>query len=117
MLNYVNGDRTQWTYPEVTPAIPAAFAALSSHAPHPSAARLFTTWMLSEDGAQAIIDLQGRPTRLGMDDTRSAVAELEKTDWWKPLPKNILRVPDMDYWVENYDTLMPEMRKVLGWKD
>ncbi len=116
MLNYMKGDKTQWTYPEVTPAIPAAFAALSANAPHPNAARLFTAWMLSEEGAQAIIDMQGRPTRLGMKDTRSAVAKLSTTSWWKPMPENIRRIPDMDYWIKNFDTLMPDMRKVLGWK-
>lgn len=116
MLNYMKGDKTRWTYPEVTPAIPAAFAALSAKAPHPNAARLFTAWMFSEDGAQAFMDLQGRPTRLGMKDTRSAIDKLSKTTWWKPMPENIRRVPDMDYWIKNYDKVMPDMRKVLGWR-
>jgi iron(III) transport system substrate-binding protein len=116
MLNFMSGDKTQWTYPEVTPAIPAAFAAISANAPNPNAARLFTAWMFSEDGAQALIDLQGRPTRLGMEDTRTAIDLLEKTDWWEPMPEEILEIPDMDYWIENYDELMPDMREVLGWR-
>jgi ABC-type Fe3+ transport system substrate-binding protein len=116
MLNREQGDKTQWTYPDVIPSIPAAFAALSADAPHPNAARLFTAWMFSEDGAQALQDLQARPTRLGVEDDRSALGELEKTDWWEPMPEDRLRIPDMDYWVKNYDTLMPDMRKVLGWR-
>ncbi len=116
MLNFMNGDKTQWTYPESAPAIPAAFAGLSANAPHPHAARLFTAWLLSEDGAKALMELQGRPTRMGLPDTRSAIDKLEKTDWWEPYPKDIRRIPDMDKWVKDYDTLMPDMRKVLGWK-
>jgi ABC-type Fe3+ transport system substrate-binding protein len=117
MLNFINGDRTQWTYAEFVPSIPAAFTALSANAPHPNAARLFAAWMFSKEGAQALMDLQGRPTRLGMEDTRSAIDQLKKTDWWEPIPKDRLRVPDMDKWINEYDTLMPEMRTILGWKD
>jgi iron(III) transport system substrate-binding protein len=116
MLEFQNGNRTQWTYPEVAPSIPAAFAAISASAPHPNAARLFTAWMFSEDGAQAIIDLQGRPTRLGVPDTRPVLDELRKTDWWRPYPKEILRVPDQDFWNEHYAELLPDMRSVLGWR-
>lgn len=116
MLEFQNGSRTQWTYPEVAPSIPAAFVGISANAPHPNAARLFTAWMFSEDGAQAFINLQGRPTRLGVPDTRPALDELRETDWWRPYPKEILRVPDQDYWNENYARLVADMRSVLGWR-
>lgn len=116
MLEFQSGNRTQWTYPEVSPSIPAAFAGISANAPHPNAARLFTAWMFSEDGAKAIVDLQGRPTRLGVPDNRSVLQDLRRTDWWRPYPKDILRVPDQDYWNENYARLLTDMRGVLGWR-
>jgi iron(III) transport system substrate-binding protein len=116
MLEFESGNRTQWTYPEVAPSIPAAFAAISSAAPHPNAARLFAAWMVSADGADALVNLQARPTRLGVPDNRSVLRDLAKTDWWEPYPKDILRVPDQDYWNENYARLLADMRRVLGWR-
>lgn len=115
MLNFVNGDQTAWTYPEITPAIPAAFVSFSANAPSPNAARLFSAWMLSEDGAAAFRGLQARPTRLDSPDTRSALDLLRQTDWWEPFPQDRFWVPDREDWDSNYAELMPEMRRILGW--
>jgi iron(III) transport system substrate-binding protein len=117
MLNFLEGDGTRWTYPDVIPSIAAGFAALSANAPHPNAARLFVAWMLSEEGAQALMNLNARPTRLDVEDSRPAIAELRKTDWWEPMPEDRLRVVDLDHWIENYEELMPDMRQVLGWSE
>jgi hypothetical protein len=59
---------------------------------------------------------QARPTLKGVTDDRSAVAKLKQTSWWKPYPESIRWIPDMKDWDANYDALMPEMRKLIGWR-
>jgi ABC-type Fe3+ transport system substrate-binding protein len=116
MNNVIKGDKTAWTYPEIAPAFTNTYLSISRRAPHPAAARLFVAWFFTPEGARAIEAVQARPTLKGVQDERSAIAKLKQTSWWQPYPEKIRWVPDMEDWDKNYDKLMPDMRRVLGWK-
>ncbi len=116
MLNFLKGDKTAWTYPEVAPAFSNTYFAISKRAPHPAASRLFTSWFFTLEGAATMHAAQARPTLKGVPDNRSSIAKLKQTSWWRPYPEKIRWVPDMDDWEDNYAKLMPEMRNALGWK-
>lgn len=116
MDRFMKGDQTAWTYPEVAPTFTNTYLTISKNAPHPNAARLFVAWFFTPDGARVVESVQARPTLKGMPDTRSAIAKLRETGWWQPYPAKIRWVPDMDDWENNYAKLMPDMRRVLGWK-
>jgi len=51
-----------------------------------------------------------------MPDDRSAIARLRETEWWTPHRAESRWVPDLDRWAQIYPTLMPEMRRILGWR-
>ena len=116
MIHFMKGDKTAWTYPEVAPAFTNTYFAISRHAPHPAAARLFCAWFFTPEGARSIEAGQARPTLKGAVEGRAVVPKLKQTTWWRPYPDNIRWVPDMEDWDANYDKLMPDMRAVLGWK-
>ncbi|MGZ5171480.1 MAG: ABC transporter substrate-binding protein [Burkholderiales bacterium] len=116
MITFLKGDKTAWTYPEVAPAFTNTYLAISSRAPHPAAARLFVAWFFTPEGARTIQAVQARPTLKGVPDERTAIAKLKQTNWWQPYPEKIRWIPDMDDWDRNYEKLMPDMRRVLGWK-
>ena len=116
MLTFLAGDRTAWTYPEIAPAFPNTFLCFSSKAPHPAAARLFSAWFFTPQGARTMELAQARPTLKGLSDNRTAVPELQKTEWWRPYPTEIRWIPDVDDWIKNSDELIPDMRKALGWR-
>jgi iron(III) transport system substrate-binding protein len=115
MEGFLKGDTTQWTYPEIAPAFANTYLCISKHAPHPNAARLFTSWFFTPEGARVIELSQAKPTLNNVPDDRTAVALLKKTTWWKPYPESIRWVPDMKDWVTNSDKLIPDMRAALGW--
>jgi iron(III) transport system substrate-binding protein len=116
MINFMKGDKTAWTYPEIAPAFSNTYLAISKNAPHPNAARLFSAWFVTPEGARAMEAIQARPTLKGMPDNRPAIAKLKQTSWWQPYPDRIRWVPDVDDWDRNYEKLMPDMRRVLGWQ-
>jgi iron(III) transport system substrate-binding protein len=116
MLTFLKGDRTAWTYPEVAPAFANTYFCISKRAPHPAAARLFSAWFFTPEGAKVIQEAQARPTLRGVPDDRSAVPKLRQTDWWQPYPEKIRWVPDNKDWQDNSDDLIPDMRKALGWR-
>lgn len=116
MVHFLKGDKTAWTYPDVAPAFANTYLTISKRAPHPNAARLFTAWFFTPEGARAMQAVQARPTLKGVPDERGAIAKLKQTSWWQPYPDKIRWVPDMDDWDKNYEKLMPDMRRILGWK-
>ena len=116
MIEFMKGDKTAWTYPEIAPAFTNTYLAISKNAPRPNAARLFCAWFFTQEGAKAIHAVQAKPTLKGVPDERTAVPKLKQTGWWQPYPERIRWVPDMDDWDNNYEKLMPEMRRILGWK-
>jgi len=116
MLNFLKGDKTAWTYPDIAPAFTNTYFCISKRAPHPNAARLWTSWFFTPEGARVMHAAQARPTLKGVTDDRSAVAKLKQTNWWRPYPDSARWIPDMDDWDANYDKLMPDMRQILGWR-
>jgi len=116
MIQFMKGDKTAWTYPDVAPAFANTYFAISKNAPHPNAARLFSAWFFTPESVPSIEAGQARPTLKGVADNRAAVAKLKQTSWWQPYPDKIRWVPDMEDWDANYEKLMPDMRTVLGWK-
>eukprot|EP01037_Dinobryon_pediforme_P005472 gene5472-5528_t len=116
MLGFLKGDRTAWTTPEIAPAFANTYFCISQKAPHPAAARLFSAWFFTPEGAGVIQQAQAKPTLRGVLDTRTAVPKLQQTDWWQPYPEKIRWVPDNADWQQNSDDLIPDMRKLLGWR-
>lgn len=116
MILHLKGDKTAWTYPDIAPAFTNTYLAISKNAPRPNAARLFCAWFFTPEGAKTMQAVQAKPTLKGVAEERAAVAKLKQTNWWKPYPESIRWIPDMDDWDKNYDKLMPDMRRVLGWK-
>jgi ABC-type Fe3+ transport system substrate-binding protein len=116
MINFLKGSKAAWTYPDICPAFATSYMAISAKAPHPNAARLFCAWFFTQKGAQALSGTQSRPTLKNVPETRPAVAELKKTDWWTPYPDKVRWIPDMDDWEASYAKLMPDMRLALGYK-
>ncbi len=115
MVEFMKGDKTAWTYPEVLPGFANSHLSISAHAPHPAAARLFTAWFFTPEGAKAVEATQNRPTLRNIPDDRGGLPSLRKTDWWTPLPEGRRWVPDTKDWEDNYEDLLPDMRHLLGW--
>jgi len=113
---FLQGDKTAWAYPDIAPSLAINHISISQNAPNAAAARLFAAWVFTDAGARAMQDAQTRPTIIGVPERRSAVAQLEKTDWWQPRPTDASWVPNFDHWNNAYPTLMPEMRRMLGWR-
>jgi iron(III) transport system substrate-binding protein len=116
MVETLKGGRSAWTYPEVLPGFANGYLSISANAPHPAAARLFTAWFFTPEGAKAVEASQNRPTLKGVPDDRAALPVLRRTDWWKPFPEERRWVPDMQDWEQNYADLLPDMRATLGWR-
>jgi iron(III) transport system substrate-binding protein len=116
MIGVLRGDRTAWTYPEIAPAFANTYLCIAKNAPHPNASRLFTAWFFTPEGAAVMQQTQSRPTLKNIPDNRTAIAELQKTGWWRPYPESIRWIPDADDWINNSDSLIPEMRSALGWR-
>ena len=116
MHDFLQGGKLGWTYPEVTPSYSTSYFTISRQAPHPNAARLFAAWFFTPEGARVTQGSQSRPTLKGIPDERTAVAKLKQGGWWQPFPASAQWVPDPDDWDRHYLKLMPEMRRVLGWK-
>ncbi len=113
---FLSGDKAAWMCPEIAASTAENHVAVSKNAPHPAAARLFAAWVFSEEGTRAIQGGQARPTLIGAPEERSAVIKLKQTSWWSPRPLDATWAPDPDTWAAAYPTLMPEMRRILGWR-
>jgi iron(III) transport system substrate-binding protein len=117
METYVTGNQTQWTYTsDIMPSFPDIYSAINKDAPHPNAARLFVAWLMSAEGASATQQAQVVPIRTDVTIDPPAYKGLKTTTWWKPFPAKEGDVPNLDYWIKNYNTLMPEMRQTFGYQ-
>jgi len=116
MVEFMKGAKTAWTYPEIAPAFANTYFAISKQAPHPAAARLFCAWFFTPEGAKVVESTQSRPTLKGVTDGRTAIAKLKQTNWWQPYPRSIRWVPDINDWDQNYEKLMPDMRRIFSRK-
>lgn len=116
MTEFMKGDRTAWTYPEMAPVVCTARAVISKNAPHPNAARLFAQYPMTPEGIQTVMAFDQTSTIKGVKDTRRAIPKLKQTDWWKPYPMEIAWMPDDEYIEKNYNSLVKDMREILGWK-
>jgi ABC-type Fe3+ transport system substrate-binding protein len=102
------GAPIRWVYPNPTPSFPNQWMAISAHAPHPNAARLFQNWLNNDDGARNVEEVYGsRSVLSGFADTR-AVA---KAPWFQG-PVKIYQI-DMDRWESNYDAEVKTWHKII----
>ena len=81
--SFIKGGDLNWQWPNLAARWASTFHAISAHAPHPAAARLFIAWTFSADGAKAIAATNESST-LKSFTTLEIVAtpKLQKTDWW-----------------------------------
>jgi len=101
------GAPVRWARPNPTPDWGNSWLAISAHAPHPNAARLFANWLISEEGAVGIQTHYGSATTLtGMKDTRPVTEEA----WYKPIDQrwNI----QWERWANNYEEEMAIWQKI-----
>lgn len=101
------GAPVRWIRPSPTPEWGNSWQAISGHAPHPHAARLFLSWTMSPEGAQALQETYGSSTTIdGVADTRPVTKEA----WHKPIHKRY----DMDWkrWDRNYEKDMSLWQKI-----
>jgi ABC-type Fe3+ transport system substrate-binding protein len=76
------GAPLRWVRPAPTPLFDSTWLAVSKYAPHPSAARLYQNWLMSDAGAQAIQTHYGAKSTLdGTEDNRPVLKE----DWYRPI--------------------------------
>jgi iron(III) transport system substrate-binding protein len=116
MEEFLKGDRTAWTYPEIAPYNAIEHTFISKNAPHPNAARLFAQYLTTPEGIQTLASVGTSSTIKGAKDTREAIAKLKQTEWWKPFPMEIAYITDAEYMEKNFPRLVKDMREVLGWK-
>ena len=116
MEGFERGTKVAWTYADQHPVYPNLYIAISKRAPHPNAARLFSAWLFTPEGADAYAKSQSRTSVKGIPDTRSAIAKLKQTDWWQPYPESVGWAPDVNYWSANFTKLSNEMEVALGGK-
>ena len=115
LAELLKGSKNAWCYPEILPAFANTFLTISRQAPRPAAARLFAAWFFTPEGAPAVEAAQSPPTLKGLADNRSGLAVARTKPWWQPYPEERRWAPDQADWNKNYEELMPDMRRVLGW--
>lgn len=96
-----------WARPNPTPEWGNSWLAISAHAPHPHAARLFANWLISEEGAIGIQTHYGSATTItGLEDSRPVTKEA----WYKPIDKrwNI----QWDRWANAYEEELGAWQKI-----
>ena len=110
-LALMRGAKIAWTYPDILPATPAVFHFLSAKAPHPSAARLYIAWAMSEDGARATSVDAGRLTtiKVKVPQNPKLLAALKAAKWYKPYPDKVKFTPTVDQILENEDNYRKQM--------
>jgi iron(III) transport system substrate-binding protein len=88
-LQYLKGAPVRWVYPEPTPTILTS-QSISSHAPHPNAARLYTEWCLSLAGQTAWMAFESVvPSRSDVVDPRKEKKQAWYADSWFSDPKTL----------------------------
>lgn len=101
------GAPVRWVRPTPTPEFGNSWQAVSAHAPHPHAARLFHSWILSEEGAIALQEVYGAATTLeGAPETRTVSQE----PWYEPIKERY----DVDWerWGRDYTTDMQRWQAI-----
>lgn len=102
------GAPIRWVYPNPTPSFPNQWMAISAHAPHPNAARLFQNWLNNDDGARNVEEVYGsRSVLSGFDDTRAVAKEP-----WFHGPVEVYQV-DMDRWENDYDAEVGTWHRII----
>lgn len=97
VAQYEVGAPVRWVFPDPAPAYGNVWTGISANAPHPNAAQLFFTWLLSEEGAISIQDkYKERAALEGVEDNRPVTQE----PWYED-PEDVIWVPDMESWAEN----------------
>jgi iron(III) transport system substrate-binding protein len=115
-LLYLKGAPVRWVNPDPTPTILTA-QCISSHAPHPNAARLFTEWCLGVAGQTAWMQFESTlPSRPDVVDPRKAKKQAWFADSWYSEPKTLyidyLRDPAF---ADPTKPLIPEWNKIFGY--
>jgi len=86
---FLKGAPVRWVFPDPTPAI-LSVQSISAHAPHPSAARLFTEWSLSAAGQTAwLANESSGPSRPDVVDPRKAARQAWFGESWYSDPKTL----------------------------
>lgn len=81
--SFLAGSDLNWQWPNLSPHWASNFTAISAHAPHPAAARLYAAWILGSEGAKAIQAVNETPTlKSATHDPLAVDAVLAKTAWW-----------------------------------
>jgi ABC-type Fe3+ transport system substrate-binding protein len=116
-LQYLKGAPVRWVYPEPTPTILTS-QSISSHAPHPNAARLYTEWCLSLVGQTAWMEFESAvPSRADVVDPRKEKKEAWFADSWYSDPKTLylayLRDPAFG---DPAKPLIAEWNKIFGYQ-
>jgi len=102
------GAPIRWVMPPNTPSFTNTWYAISKYAPHPHAARLLLTWILSEEGAYTLQRTQGARTTLQGAEDRRPVA---KEKWYRPLTKAY--DIDFDVWQRDYNKSLEAWIKTM----
>jgi ABC-type Fe3+ transport system substrate-binding protein len=97
ITKHAEGAPIRWVRPSPTPEFGNSWQAISAHAPHPNAARLFHNWLLSEEGEISLQETYGaRTTMEDLEDTRPATKE----PWYQPIETRY--DIDWDRWASDY---------------
>jgi ABC-type Fe3+ transport system substrate-binding protein len=86
---FLKGAPVRWVFPDPTPGVLTS-QSISAHAPHPSAARLFTEWSLSAAGQSAWLAYESStPSRPDVVDPRKTNRQAWFAEPWYSDPKTI----------------------------
>jgi ABC-type Fe3+ transport system substrate-binding protein len=83
---YAAGAPIEWALPDPGVGTPTG-QAISAHAPHPNAARLYQEYSFIDEGYAAWNKFGGAPAKIGFDDTRDVAKEP-----WYHYPTNFIHV-------------------------
>lgn len=109
------GAPIRWVYPDILPAYCVVLNFISANAPHPNAARLFTAWLFSEDGAEALLQVGRAPTYEGMDtSTRPTLDNIRDEEWYEPYPAENRFTPPFEEQDEKYLDYLDEMKQTFN---
>ena len=93
-----SGAPINWVYPAPTPIGGTTWMAATAKGPNPNAARLFMSWITSEDGGYALQGTGQRSSIRDLPDTNPAAKE----PWYKPASQTYL-ISDYARWERDYE--------------